>query len=603
MTTIEQLLDSTGTAIHDEVASRLGPPASAVRRQHRTRRRRRTATVGLAVVVAVIAGIGYTSRDATELHTADQTARDGDAVEDPGTGPSDEGPDLSRTLLATPIGGDEPRYVRLWTLTLTDTGSSVLLSEQWYERDGTAHASTALLSDPGQGLSGDDQEPAAWANLDHVPPLSDTLREETRESDFGYPERRLPSEATALASILANPDAPGAESPGVFITISSSGGADSSYLPPEATTVHELVRLLPTIMETPHREAAFEVLSNLEGADVRQQVRDMLGRASTVITIPLPITDPTDGSALGRLEASFWFDPQTSAPHEIEWQLVDGILPDSTTTLVVDRTVIIAAGEVATIPAAATAEPGPSVTPTTISPSEIFRDAIECLGAVDPTGPPTEADANTSGIRIESTYVDPESGKPTIEVFTTRPELGAVGGPADRCSETHRVDIEVAYVGPSVDLVGGWLHEPAFSGDEWQLAVGEEANGASGTFKVCHTFLATGEPPTQGNGLGTAGCSDWPSTIQPEVVIVHAAPAILTDDLVVVFIDLGTVPVETIVALHEDGSRADVTPFTMPRSLKQFAVLELPGGAATVTIQAVGNDGTILDSRDLTYLP
>jgi hypothetical protein len=146
---------------------------------------------------------------------------------------------------------------------------------------------------------------------------------------------------------------------------------------------------------------------------------------------------------------------------------------------------------------------------------------------------------------------------------------------------------------------GGNLEEPAFSGENWDLIVGEGANGDSGTFKVCHQFVPADEPQTEANGLGTSGCSVWPSATQPDAVIIDALIAIRTASSVVVFVDLGTVPIATVSALLDDGSRVDVSPFTMPQSRKQFAVIELPGGTASATLQAIGNDGTILEADEL----
>lgn len=154
-------------------------------------------------------------------------------------------------------------------------------------------------------------------------------------------------------------------------------------------------------------------------------------------------------------------------------------------------------------------------------------------------------------------------------------------------------------VGPP-PRTGGNLEEPAFSGDTWELIVGEDANGDSGTFKVCHAFFPADEPPTQANGLDTSGCSDWPSATHRDVIIVDAVSALRTADAVVLFVDLGVVPVETVVALLADGTGLEVTPFTMPQSRKQFAVIEIPDNAAAIALQAIGPDGTVLDTRDIT---
>ena len=152
----------------------------------------------------------------------------------------------------------------------------------------------------------------------------------------------------------------------------------------------------------------------------------------------------------------------------------------------------------------------------------------------------------------------------------------------------------------AIALPGGDLDEPAFSGDNWELIVGEAANGDSGTFKVCHTFVPADDPETEVNGLGTSGCSNWPSATQPDAVILDAVVAIRSADSVVVFVDLGSEPVEAVAVVLEDGSRFDVSPFVMPQSRKQFAVIDLPGGAAVATVEAIGAGGAVLDSNGVT---
>ena len=146
----------------------------------------------------------------------------------------------------------------------------------------------------------------------------------------------------------------------------------------------------------------------------------------------------------------------------------------------------------------------------------------------------------------------------------------------------------------------GNLEEPAFSGDGWELIVGEDSNGESGTFKVCHQFVpADGLLAERETAFGPSGCSDWPSVLQPDVIIVDAVVAIDDADSVVIFVDLGTVPITSLVALLADGTQRDVTPFTMPQSRKQFAVVELPGGSTAVSLEAIGASGQILDTNEV----
>jgi hypothetical protein len=85
----------------------------------------------------------------------------------------------------------------------------------------------------------------------------------------------------------------------------SAGGVDGSSLPAHGTPVRELFRLLPTIMQPAHREAAYIVATRQPGA-TEAPGEDDLGRAATVVTIPLEL----DGGSTGRLNASVWFDPE-----------------------------------------------------------------------------------------------------------------------------------------------------------------------------------------------------------------------------------------------------------------------------------------------------
>ncbi len=269
----------------------------------------------------------------------------------------------------------------------------------------------------------------------------------------------------------------------------------------------------------------------------------------------------------------------------------------------------LAAGEVAAIPPDPELQLSSEIQPATISPidaTQILTEATDCLSRINPDGswePAGTIGEGSDDLVIERAEIDPNSGRPTIEITTTHDTVVVPGGLADQCSDTDGVDIGVTYNGPPIDFDEGNLAEPAFSGDGWQLTVGEGVNGDTGTFKVCHTFGPGEEGAPQDGGSVVSGCSDWPSANQPDVVIVHAQPGIVFDDRVVLFVDLGTVPVDRIIISQEDGSAVEVAPFVMPRSHKQFAVVELPAGPTDVTIDAVAGDGTILDTRDLSYVP
>lgn len=142
----------------------------------------------------------------------------------------------------------------------------------------------------------------------------------------------------------------------------------------------------------------------------------------------------------------------------------------------------------------------------------------------------------------------------------------------------------------------GMFSEPAFSGETWKLTVGEESNGpAADTYKVCYTF----EPrlgANMGNGLGTAGCGDWPSTARGSAII-DVVPAVETNDGVVLFIDLTTEPIGTVSVVPNRGGSVDVQPYVMPQSRKQFAVVELPPNVRSATVRLLDLDGQLMERR------
>lgn len=142
---------------------------------------------------------------------------------------------------------------------------------------------------------------------------------------------------------------------------------------------------------------------------------------------------------------------------------------------------------------------------------------------------------------------------------------------------------------------GGNLDEPPFSGNGWQLIVGEEANGENATsWKVCHKF-APGEGPKEANGFGPSGCVTWPNDAT-DTIIMDAIPLTTPDGQDLLFVDLTGEQFDTVSVVLDDSSTIEVAPFAMPGSGKQFAVVELPAGANTANVQLL-SDGTVIEDR------
>ena len=148
---------------------------------------------------------------------------------------------------------------------------------------------------------------------------------------------------------------------------------------------------------------------------------------------------------------------------------------------------------------------------------------------------------------------------------------------------------------------GGNVEPSPFSGDGWQLIVGEEANNESGTsYKVCHTF-APAEGLEASNGFGPSGCVTWPPEDPPNSIILDVVP-VETAEGSVLFVDLSAEAFDTISTTTDGGETIDVEPFTMPQSGKQFAVVELPTGTRSATVQLLRR-GTVIESRKVVVVP
>ncbi|MEX1005439.1 MAG: hypothetical protein WD156_08725 [Acidimicrobiia bacterium] len=143
----------------------------------------------------------------------------------------------------------------------------------------------------------------------------------------------------------------------------------------------------------------------------------------------------------------------------------------------------------------------------------------------------------------------------------------------------------------------GNLDEPPFSGDGWQLIVGQEANNELATsWKVCHKF-SPDEGPDEANGFGPSGCVTWPDDAT-DTIIMDAIAFTTPDGQHLLFVDLTGELFDTVSVVLDDSPTVEVAPFAIPGSGKQFAVIELPAGADTAEVQLL-NDGEVIERRGL----
>ena len=132
--------------------------------------------------------------------------------------------------------------------------------------------------------------------------------------------------------------------------------------------------------------------------------------------------------------------------------------------------------------------------------------------------------------------------------------------------------------------------------------MGEESNGGDGTFKVCHSFRDPTLTASDGNGLGGAGCETSAAEAPAGALIADVIPAIATPTGVVVLVDLTTAPVAEVVLTADTGEVLRLTPFVMPQSGEQFVAAELFGTPTSVKVDAVDDQGTLLESHLVTDL-
>lgn len=162
--------------------------------------------------------------------------------------------------------------------------------------------------------------------------------------------------------------------------------------------------------------------------------------------------------------------------------------------------------------------------------------------------------------------------------------------------------LATAAAGWAVVNRGGNLPDAAFDGETWELVVGEESNGGNGTFKVCHSFRTPNLTPTDGNGLGGAGCETSLEGAPAGAVIADATAAVATPTGVVILIDLTTAPVAEVVLTADTDEVLMITPFVMPQSGEQFVAAEMSGAPTSVRVDALDADGAVLDSQVITDL-
>lgn len=224
------------------------------------------------------------------------------------------------------------------------------------------------------------------------------------------------------------------------------------------------------------------------------------------------------------------------------------------------------------------------------------RDAIKLLKLANPVPDPERMPDGPASVSAQSLLEDIMG----MEQTELKPQRARRKTTALLAAATLLLTVGAAWA----YTLDGTFPDPAFSGDTWKLTVGEAANGDTGTYKVCHSF----EPLVgahMANGLGTAGCGDWPAG-ERDKAIINLVPAVDTEDGVVLFVDLTTEPVATVSVVPDGRRPVNVKPYLMPKSGKQFAVVELPSAVRTATVRLLDTDGTVMEQQvinDLTVSP
>ena len=148
----------------------------------------------------------------------------------------------------------------------------------------------------------------------------------------------------------------------------------------------------------------------------------------------------------------------------------------------------------------------------------------------------------------------------------------------------------------STNSEGGFEAVP-FSGETWRFTVSEEINPSAGTYEVCFGLDPVGEA-SETSAVGSPWCDDWPKSdprIAPYLLGVHYA--LPSDTSFVIVVELNDQPVDRVAITGEDIDET-VTPFTLPGSGKQFAVVEVPQSDGTIAIAALDQQGAVLDQQE-----
>lgn len=173
------------------------------------------------------------------------------------------------------------------------------------------------------------------------------------------------------------------------------------------------------------------------------------------------------------------------------------------------------------------------------------------------------------------------------------------GGGGDVMSQpvpTPSTSLAAATSVPSTNPEGDFEDVP-FNGETWQFTVTEEINSSVGTNEVCFSLEPLGAAANTAV-VGPPWCDDWPKSdprIAPYLLGVHYGLPSNTSFVIVV--ELNDQPVDRI-TVTGDGVDETVTPFTLPGSGKQFAVVEVPQSDGTITVAALDQTGAVLDQQE-----
>lgn len=149
---------------------------------------------------------------------------------------------------------------------------------------------------------------------------------------------------------------------------------------------------------------------------------------------------------------------------------------------------------------------------------------------------------------------------------------------------------------PSVPAANsdGWLEATPFSGPSWQFTVTEQANPSDATYEVCfavHPVKGSSDAPA----VGPPWCDSWPKS-DPRIgrYLLGVHHGMVSPTSYVMVVELNDQPVDRVAVSGIDVHEV-VTPFALPGSGKQFAVVEVPQSNGTVSVSALDQTGAELD--------